>query len=226
MKVLNWKGLIVLIVLLSLVGYMFISKQERGNEILGLFRSKVGRFIGTMKRSEGKAISVSLESYGNIMLGQRVALSDSTLEGVMSFGLIEINGNKISIKENKYDVVISGFYGSVEIGSDGIMTVSGKAEYVMIGDFSFLKNEGKSISVILQGIPFKLSMTNVNQDFSFVGVDGELTIGERLKLSLSNDALNILGFSGSVSLDENKVLLDGIGSSFSVKGEDITIDVS
>ncbi|HDJ96503.1 MAG TPA: hypothetical protein ENG45_00325 [Candidatus Aenigmarchaeota archaeon] len=221
----NWKGLIVLLVILSLVGYMFLSKKE-GKSIVNLFRSKVGKFVERVKVGSKKSIPVKLELSGNTILGQRLSLSGSNIEGIVSLGLIEVNGNKISIKENKYDVVVTGFNGEVVVGNDGIVTIDGKAEQVGVGDFSFLKEEGKSISVTLQGIPFKLVITNVNQDFSFAGVDGELTVGGRLKLSLSNDALNILDFSGSLSLDENKVLLDGIGSSFSIKGEDININVS
>lgn len=222
----NWKGLIVLLILLSLVGYMFVSKREGGNEILDLFRSKVGKFIGTMRRGEENVFPLFLESYGNIMLGQRVTLSDSTLEGVISFGLIEINGNRISIKENKYDMAISGFYGSVEVGDDGVVVIKGKVDYVTIGDFSFLGDEKKSISVVLQGIPFKLSMTNVNQDFSFVSVSGELTVDDKLKLSLSNDALNIFGFIGSLSFDDEKISLNGMSNGFTLKTESMTVNVS
>lgn len=220
----NWKSLIVLLILLSLVGYMFLS-EERGHEILYLLRSKVGRFLGTLKQGRMGAFPLSLESQGNIMLGQRVRLSDSTLKGVMSLGLIEINGNRISIKENKYEVAMNGFYGNVEVSDDGVVIMKGKASYVVIGDFSFLGDE-RSVSVILQGVPFRLDMTKVHQDFSFVSVKGKLRVEDKLELRLSNDNLNVIGFSGTVSLKEDGVSLEGMASGLELKGEGIRVNVS
>lgn len=209
----NWKSLIVAFILLSLTGLFFFSK-ERSKDLVKSLKSKVGRFVEVVNLkkfvpSEGKRIPIRLEMHDSLS-GQEFHLSESSLTGEFSIGLLSVDGKKIEVKNPKLELSVESLNGRITVDDNGVFSISGSAEVVEVGNFVFNAEPNTTLKLEINGIPFNFECTNVAGEFTFENVDGTMSVqnGE-VVVKLSDGRIKLFNFKGNVSLKKENVIFEG-----------------
>ena len=93
----NWRTLITVFVILSLVGLLLASKEQT-KKYTDFFRDRIGRFIDVIKGVKppsGKELDVEVITTRDILKGIDLKLKDSSIMGEFSIGMLVIDGKKI-----------------------------------------------------------------------------------------------------------------------------------
>lgn len=221
------KSLIVLIVLLSLIGLFLVSKGEI-NKYKDFFKAKLGQFVAifTEQRPQEKIFQISMKAEKSILPDHKFFLQSSEISGKIVYDKISIDGNDYSFKENRIIFYLPTFSGNAYIDSANILSMEGNSFNIQINDFYISPSENRTLSVVVAGIPYEFSITNINQDLSFDRVSGELKIDDKTSINLKNDAVRLGNFKGSlVQNPDDSIELTGTATSIDINGEDVTINI-
>jgi hypothetical protein len=213
----KWKLLLAVLIILGIAGLLFF--WETGTGYLDFLKTKVGEFTAVVFKwvaPSGKQFSIVLTTDKEIFYGQKYKVSNSTFESLGTVKEVRINN---AVSTSQASIKIEGMKGSFEITRQNTVKISADAASVVLSTVQF-----SNANVYVEILPSSFLLSQFNQDkLVFSSVSGQVRTEEGWAKELANADIEIYNFKGSLKLEGNQTVLEGLTSKLIADGKEVTI---
>jgi hypothetical protein len=232
----HFKLLLGVFIIIAIAGLLIFSQQGRSfrekyldkyiGSVTGLFKGITGKFI--KQQPVNRTLGITLETDLSGISGQNLDVQNLDLDASLLYDSAIIAGQNVNIKDDKtIDFKTSSMTGTVQILGDNKLKIIGESLSVEVNGLMFSPQSNKDkIQFSLTGEPKSFSLNNVEKDkMAFSGVSGTLRFKDWPSLALENDNLNIQKFKGTITQNDDKVIITGKVEKASLNGVDLSLKI-
>lgn len=230
----RFKLLLGILIIIAIAGLLIFSKQGQDirekyidkyiGPVTGFFKGITGKFI--KQQPANRTLDVNFETDLNSIAGQTFDVQNLNLDLDLLYDSVIIANQNINIKDDKsINFKSPSVSGTLQILGENKMKIVGESLSVEVNGIIFSPQSNKDkIEFSLTGTPKGFYLNNVEKDtMSFSGVSGILKFKDWSPLALENDNLNIQKFQGTISFDEDKLIIAGKVEKASLNGVDLSL---
>lgn len=229
----RFKLLLGLFIIIAIIGLLTFSQQGKSfrekyldkyiGSVTGLFKGVTGRFV--KQQPVNRTLDITFETDLSGISGQIFDVQNLDLDATLLYDSATIAGQTVNIKDDKTIVFkTSGMSGTVQILGENKMKIIGESQSVEVNEIVLSPQSDKDkIGFSLIGEPKTFSLNNIEKDtMTFSGISGILRFKDWSPLALENDNLNIQKFKGTITLNEDTVIITGKIEKASLNGVDLS----
>lgn len=208
---------LVVLIIVGILGVMFFTST--GVTYFDFLKNSVGSFMAVVfKWGPPSRFSVTLTADKDVFYGQVYKISNASFDGSGTAKQVTINNANSPVSQ--VNVNIDGIKGSFELTRQRTVKISGNANSIVLNTFPL-----SSANIFIEMVPTSFSLSQFSQDsFVFSSITGQIKTEEGWSKDLNNAYVEISGFTGSLTLAGDNMVLSGLTTKFAVDGKEVTIN--
>jgi len=229
----RFKLLLGLFIIIAILGLLIFSPQGKSfrekyidkytGSITGFFKGVTGRLV--KQQPVNRILDINLETGLNAISGQNFDVQNINIDAELLYDSAIIAGQTVNIKDKTIDFKAVGMTGTIQMLGDNKMKIIGESSSVEVNGIVLSPQSKKDkIDFSLTGTPTSFSLNNIEKDtMTFSGISGTLKFKDWSPLALENDKLIIQKFKGTITLDEDTLMIIGKVEKASLNGVDLSL---
>jgi outer membrane murein-binding lipoprotein Lpp len=212
----KWKLVIAVIVILGIVGLLFVGSSA--TNYLNFLKDKIGEFARVILKQapSEKQFFIMLTTNEEMFYGQAYKVSNSAFEGSGTAKEVKINNAASPV--NEVNIKIEGMEGTFEMTKQKTAKISADAARVILNDLPIL-----NLNIYVEMVPSSFSLSFNQDKLTLSSVNGQVRTQEGWTKELSDAYVDLYGFKGSLKLEGEQVVLEGVANKLVVDGKEVTI---